>query len=64
MSDCVESGDFRESWTWSLPATTRDEIANFRDSRGLEVGQTSRSVQQVTGQEAGPTRQQPFSGEG
>ena len=39
------------------------KIANFRGSGGLEVGQTSRSVQQATGQEAGPTRQQPFSEE-
>ena len=35
------------------------KIANFRESHWLEVGQTSRSVQQATGQEAGPTRKQP-----
>ena len=40
------------------------KMANFRESRSLEVGQTSRSVQQATGQEAGPTRQQRSSGEG
>ena len=40
------------------------KIADFRKRRRLGLGQTSWSVCHATGQEAGPTRQQPFSGEG
>jgi len=57
-------GPFSRELNMALAGPQRGmKIANFRENRGLEVGQTSGSVQQATGQEAGPTRQQPFSGE-
>ena len=60
-----ESVGFSRELDMALAGPQRGmKIANFRERGGPEVGQTSRSVQQATGQEAGPTRQQPFSGEG